>query len=526
VLRSPALCAAARYFGVSDEGEHAPSQGAVRRSTSWRAFAGNPAFRWYFAGSVTSDLGSWLANTAQLLLAYRLSHSVLVIGLVTCAQFSSPLLLGPWAGVMTDRHGGRRMLFATQLLGAMCAMMMAALVLAGLINPWWLAGGAIASGLAFTLALPARNVTVRRLVRDTDVEPAFAMDSVSYNLGRAVGPPLTVALVMLCGMSGYGWAFVANAVSFLVFAAFLLVAGKGSPTRARERPGQSRRSGLKAGLTAAREDWQIAVLLAMVAAVTVADDPVLVLGPVLARQQHVLHGLPGWAAQWLSPSSLPGLFIAALGAGTVIGSLRPSRHRAGLRVPAVALALLAACMMMFVFSPWWWVSVAAAAAAGFTCLVANSSTRTLLAKRAGPELEASVMAVWAIAWAGSKPVASLADGMLADSLGVRRAGLILALPALIPVVVMVVLMICVYVTRKRQPQAPMRLTPALGTRPFGVPFRKVAIPVDRRTAAALDWVESLSHDAFYRASELLGAPDAARQELATDGTGPQSAILR
>jgi MFS family permease len=469
-----------------------------------------------------------MANTAQLLLAYRLSHSVLVIGLVTCAQFSSPLLLGPWAGVMTDRHGGRRVLFVTQLLGAMCAMMMAALVLAGLINPWWLAGGAIASGLAFTLALPARNVTVRRLVRGTDVEPAFAMDSVSYNLGRAVGPPLTLALVMLCGggTSGYGWAFAANAVSFLVFAAFLLVAGTGSPTRVRERPGQSRRSGLKAGLAAAREDWQIAVLLAMVAAVTVADDPVLVLGPALARQQHVvLHGLPGWAAQWLSPSSLPGLFIAALGAGTVIGSLRPSRHRAGLRVPAVALALLAACMMMFVFSPWWWASVAAAAAAGFTCLVANSSTRTLLSKRAGPELEASVMAVWAIAWAGSKPVASLADGMLADSLGLRRAGLILALPALIPVVVMVVLMICVYVTRKRQPQAPLQLSPAPGSRPAPVSFRKVAIPVDRRTAAALDWVESLSHDAFHRASELLGTPEAARQELATDGTGPQSAIL-
>lgn len=420
-------------MGFSGNGVAARDGG--KRSTSWRAL-GNLAFRWYFAGSVTSDLGTWLANTAQLLLAYRLSHSVMVIGLVTCAQFSSPLLLGPWAGVLTDRHGARRMLLTVQLLGAACAAVMASLVFAHIISPWWLAGGAIVSGLAFTLALPARNVTVRCLVAKTDVEPAFAMDSVSYNLGRAVGPPLTVALVILCGgTAGYGWAFAANAVSFLVFSGCLVRAGKGSPERVRVR------SGLKTGLNAVRASPRLAVLLAMVAAVTVADDPILVLGPALARQQHVAHGLPGWIAQWVSAGSLPGLFIAALGAGTVIGSLRRSRRTIGLRVPAAALAMLALCMMAFIFSPWWWVSVVAAAGAGFACLIANSTTRTLLSMQVRPEQEASVMAVWAIAWAGSKPVASLCDGVLASWVGIKWTGFLLAIPALIPILALIALMI-------------------------------------------------------------------------------------
>ncbi|MBO0802191.1 MAG: MFS transporter [Nocardiopsaceae bacterium] len=481
------------YFGLSGDGGSSP-RGERKRSTSWRVL-GNPAFRRYFSGCVTSDLGTWLANTAQLLLAYRLSHSVLVIGLVTCAQFSSPLLLGPWAGVMTDRHGGRRMLLATQLLGAVCATAMACLVLTGLINEWWLTGGAIASGIAFTLALPARNVTVRRLVRERDVEPAFAMDSVSYNLGRAVGPPLTVTLVMLfTGTAGFGWAFAANAVSFLVFAVCLMRAGGGSPERIRSRP---RRSGLRAGLAAARDDWHIAVLLAMVAAVTMADDPVLVLGPTLARQPHVLDDLPGWLAQWLTPASLPGLFIAALGAGTVLGSLRPSRHKTGLRVPAVALASLAACMMVFVFSPLWWISMAAAAGAGFTCLIANSSTRTFLSKEAGPAKEASVMVVWAIAWAGSKPVASLADGTIADSLGVRWAGILLALPALVPVLALTALLISVYVaprlerrSRRHRHQAPR-------------PRHRIATAPARWLGAFWQWLITPAYD---RAYDLLGAP--------------------
>lgn len=420
------------YFGFSN-GAEAPSPDGSRRSTSWRVLS-NRAFRWYFTGSVVSDLGTWLANTAQLLLAYRLSHSVLVIGLVTCAQFTSPLVLAPFAGMMTDRCGGRQMLFATQVLGAAFAITMAVLAFAGPMDARLLTAGAVASGMAFTLALPARNVTVRCLVPEKDVEPAFGMDSVSYNLGRTVGPAGTVALAMFSGSEtiGYGWAFGANGISFLVFAGCLVLAGKGNPELAR----QPRRSGFKAGFDAARADRRIAALLAMVAAVTIADDPVLVLGPTLARQQHTFADLPGWLSQWLSPAYLPGLFLAALGAGTVLGSLRPSRHKADLRVPAVALSLLAACMITFVFSSWWPLSLLAAAGAGFTCLVANSSTRTLLSKWAGPAREASVMAVWAIAWAGSKPVASLADGTLADWLGPSWAGLILALSALILVTVM------------------------------------------------------------------------------------------
>ena len=414
------------YFGLSEGGE--------QRSSSWGALRGRD-FRRYFIGSVTSDFGTWMQNTAQVLLAYRLSHSVLVVGMVTCAQFSSPLLLGPWAGVMTDRFGGRRTLFATQLVAATFAGGTAALVFAGLVTGWWLGLGAIASGLAFTFALPARNVTVRRLVTEEKTEAAFALDSVSYNLGRAVAPPLSVVLVLT---SGFGWAFAANAASFLVFALCLILAGRGY-ARPLADPGKREKSKLKDGFVIARGDWRIAVLLLMVAAVTVADDPVLVLGPALASHLGVAYSWSGW-------------FIAALGAGTVLGSFRPSRHNPSLRLAATALAALAVCMMCFVLSPWAWGSVIAAFGAGATCLMANSATRTMLARRAGPEREASVMAVWAIAWAGSKPIASVADGLLAGRVGLKWTGIVLAAPALVPIAVLIGLMISVYVLRSWKPQ--------------------------------------------------------------------------
>jgi hypothetical protein len=67
-------------------------------------------------------------------------------------------------------------------------------------------------------------------------------------------------------------------------------------------------------------------------AVTVADDPILVLGPALAEH---LRASPNWA----------GWFIAALGAGTVLGSMRRSRHEPTLRLAATSLAALALCMI-------------------------------------------------------------------------------------------------------------------------------------------------------------------------------------
>jgi MFS family permease len=395
------------------------------RKTPWHVLHGNSGFRWYFFGSVTSDFGTWLQNTAQVMLAYQLAHSVFTVGLVTFAQFTSPLLLGPWAGVLTDRFGGRRTLLGTQVTSAVVAATLAGLDLSGVLNAWVLGAGAIVGGLAFTIALPARNVTVQRLVPPDQLKPAYAMDSVSYNLGRAIAPLLTVAI----GLAGvnFAWAFTANAVSFIAFSVILWRA------RMDMTPQKKQRSRVKDGFAIARNDRRIMILLLMVAAVTIADDPILVLGPALAKQLDIAPALSGW-------------FIAALGAGTVFGSFRRSKHQPTIRLAATAVACLAVCMLLFVSAPMLqlgfpplWIGIAAALGAGVSCLVANSVTRAALADWAGPQKTAAVMAVWAIAWAGSKPFASLIDGALGSSIGPQWTGLILAAPAFIPITVIVLL---------------------------------------------------------------------------------------
>ena len=94
--------------------------------STWRVVT-LPRFRWYFTGSVVSNFGTWLQNTAQVILAYQLTRSVFWVGVVTSAQFTSPLLLGPWAGIWTHRLGTWRVLITTQ-----CVSLIIAGTLAGL----------------------------------------------------------------------------------------------------------------------------------------------------------------------------------------------------------------------------------------------------------------------------------------------------------------------------------------------------------------------------------------------------------
>jgi MFS family permease len=315
--RLPGAGPASAYLGLALSAE--------RKRRPWVALR-NSGFRLYFTGSVISDFGTWVQNTAQVLLAYRLTHSVVAVGLVTCAQFSSPLVLGPWAGVMTDRFGGRKTLIGTEIIATVTASLLAFGEFEGRLSEPWLVVGAIMTGLTFTFALPARNVTVRRLVPDEDVKVAYAMDSVSYNLGRALAPPFAIVLITI---AGFGWAFAVNAISFLAFTAILSLVSWG-------RTEPERRSRVRDGFVIAWRQRRIMIILLMVAAVTVADDPVLVLGP--ARARHF-----GASASW------SGWFIATLGAGSVLGSFRRSKHKPSLRLAATAVSLLGICMVIFVW---------------------------------------------------------------------------------------------------------------------------------------------------------------------------------
>ena len=155
---------------------------------------------------------------------------------------------------------------------------------------------------------------------------------------------------------------------------------------------------------------------------------------------------PALAGQFRLPEAWAGSFLLALGAGTILGSFIPCPPPSRVRHAIWPLFLLGLSVTVFALGFRPWMFLGAAPLAGIACLITGSVARALLwtlipEDRARP----AVMTVWAIAWAGSKPLASLVDGMLATFAGtwaaavfalklpsVQVTGVLLALPSLLP----------------------------------------------------------------------------------------------
>lgn len=418
--------------GADGPSEPEEPASAVAHRSSWQLLR-HRDFCLYFVGSLGSNLGTWLQNTVQVLLAYQFTHSAFFVGLVVSAQFAGTLFLSPWAAVLADRIGGRRTLIGTQLFSAVVALAMCLASRSGVLNEQFLVVGALGLGIAFALAIPVQTALVPTLVPEADTESAMAMNSVSYNSGRALAPALAVLVIAFVGPE---WIFGINAVSFLLFA-FVLCALKSGSCAASAHilsgvQDSRGRAKVADGIRTVRQSRRLLLLLAIVAAVTLADDPIQVLSPGLA---HAMHIPGGWAAY----------FIAALGWGTVLGSLCPATRRKAAkrsrtsrrevvgpsltsRRAAWSLLLLVLSVVVFALAIAPWVSLLAAFAAGAAALFTGAATQALIVGT-HRNAAASVAGLWAIAWAGTKPIASLLDGWLASSFGILTAVVILALPA-------------------------------------------------------------------------------------------------
>ena len=102
-------------------------------SHAWRALR-HRNFKLYFFGQTISVMGNWMTRLATTWLVYHLTHSVLLLGVVSFAGQIVSFLLGPFAGVWVERLPRRQLLVWTQAAGAIQSLALAALTLAGVIN--------------------------------------------------------------------------------------------------------------------------------------------------------------------------------------------------------------------------------------------------------------------------------------------------------------------------------------------------------------------------------------------------------
>ncbi|NJK87746.1 MAG: MFS transporter [Bacteroidales bacterium] len=93
-------------------------------------------YRLYFTGQGVSLIGTWMQNVAMSWLVYRLTGSVLLLGVVAFTSQFPTFVLSPFAGVITDKFSRRNIMLIAQILFMLHALGLAFLTLTEVIQVW------------------------------------------------------------------------------------------------------------------------------------------------------------------------------------------------------------------------------------------------------------------------------------------------------------------------------------------------------------------------------------------------------
>jgi MFS family permease len=364
-------------------------------------------YRLFFGGQSVSLIGTWITRIATSWLVYRLTGSVLLLGIVGfCGQIPT-LLFAPFTGVLVDRMDRHRILVVTQILSMIQSFALAALVFTGQISVAWVLVLQVAQGIINAFDTPARQAFVVEMVEDrADLPNAIALNSTMVNASRILGPSIGGLVIAAVGE---GWCFFADGVSYIAVIISLLV----MDVVQRQIP--SRNTSMMEELrTGFRYVWQflpVRSALTLLAIVSTMGMPYTVLMPAIAL--NLLHG---------GPHTL-GFLMTASGVGALLGALYLASRRSVLglgRVMIYSTALFGAGLVAFSFSRVLWLSLLILPLIGAGMMVTMAASNTIIQTIVEEKLRGRVMAFYAMAFLGTAPIGSLIAGVVADRIGPTR----------------------------------------------------------------------------------------------------------
>ncbi|MEJ2357179.1 MAG: MFS transporter [Deinococcales bacterium] len=386
------------------------------------------SFRHYWLAQLGSVIGSWMQITAQSWLVFDLipdpTEAALKFGYVGAVQFAPTLVLGLFAGVVIDARSRRQVLLTTQSALALSAATMAVLTLTGALTYGWLLVLAAFNGVAGTFDTPARQSLIPDLVPREHVRNAVALNSLSFNLARLLGPVVAAAAIGLFGhlMPGgpllrYGPAFAINAASYLGVIVVLALAPLPTRPIVPHRVFAEIREGLR--FTLRTPEVRIATLLVGALSLTIVNFQTIV--PLFARQ--ALNGSVGDL----------GLLLSSLGVGAfiafVVNASFPDEARLVLMRRGVLL--LGASFVLFTQTPNLWTAAVVLVACGLGMILTMVNAQATVQLMVPDALRGRAMSVYMLVFSGLIPFGALLATQLAGHLGVRTGLFVLGVVGLV-----------------------------------------------------------------------------------------------
>jgi MFS family permease len=378
------------------------SHGAIAEHSPWAPLR-EPLFCSLWIASLISYTGTWMRNVAAGWLMTQLTVSPLMVSLVQAAYTLPVFLVILPAGALADLVDRRKFLLVTQGWMVVAAVLLGVFTLLGSITPWILLGFTFVLGLGAVMNDPAWQAITPEIISPKRHAAAVALNSLGFNVARAVGPALGGFVV---AAAGSGIAFLFNAATFFGVIFFLY-----HWKRARHEHVEGGRvlDAMRAGLRYGLKSQMVRCVLIRTAAFSLAGSPILALLPILAQP----HGATGY-----------GLLLGSFGLGALVGAAALPRLRNRLSVDGLVMpAILVFAAMTFAagrVQGFIWLNLVLFLS-GVAWIGILSCLNVVAQTMSPPAMRARALSMYILVLQGGMAVGSAAWGALASRVGVPDA---------------------------------------------------------------------------------------------------------
>jgi len=378
-------------------------------------------YRLFFGGQSISLIGTWITRVATSWLVYRLTGSLVLLGVVGfCGQIPT-LVLAPFAGVIVDRSDRKRILLYTQVMSMLQSFALAAMVFTDTVSVPLILALQVIQGVINAFDTPARQTFVVEMVEDrADLANAIALNSSMVNASRIIGPSIGGVII---AATGEGWCFLIDAISYIAVIVSLLMMNV--EPREIKRTATNMLEELRTGYDYVTSFLPVRTALTLLALVSILGMPYTVLMPAIATK--VLHG---------GPHTL-GFLMTSSGVGALAGAFYLASRRTVLglgKAMVYSTSAFGIGLIVFSLSRSLWVSLLVLPLVGGGMMITMAATNTIIQTIVTEDLRGRVMSFYAMAFLGTAPIGSLIAGLAADKIGPARTILVGGVCCLIVVV--------------------------------------------------------------------------------------------
>ena len=380
-------------------------------------------YRAYVIGQLFANTGGWMARIAIDWLVLELTGNVALVGIVVALQFAPTIVLGAWAGVLSDRANRHRVLMATQSVGLVSNAVLALLVLLGAVEVWHVFLVATTTGIAMAIDGPSRSAFVSEMVGTARLRNAISVNAMIFHLGGLVGPAISGVLIVAVGS---GWSIAINAATASVALTTLLVMRTHELHRA---PRQARGGG------------QIREALAYAMRKPTILWPIVLLGFVAVFGMNLPVLFTAAATSFGTGAAGYGLYSSLAAVGALVGAVLSAQRRS-LRLRAIVIATIGYGLVTALagVALWYPLFLGALVGIGITRLLFATGAESMTQLSTNPGIRGRIMSFYFMVVVGGQALGGVIMGFIAEHFGAHVAFMVAGgVPALAGVVIAVVL---------------------------------------------------------------------------------------